>query len=337
VVPDLGLKSCLKIKKEFILAFTRINERVIISKIPVQKIFRGKMKILVTGSHGNIGRHLVRTLLEAGHTLRTLDQTAQARGETWEHLPGDVCDLSLVRQAVNGMDAVIHAAAILVDSKGNEERCLSVNILGTSNVLLACVEAGVTRVINFSSLQALGHSSPVHTALSFPLNDRIPRQPATPYQISKHVGEEMCQAYASYHGMVIISLRPTFVYQPGDYDRSWWLRQPDEDRAQICTKDYWSFVDVRDVCQACRLSLTAPLTGHQAFLLTSDYTHARTPSQELVRKYYPHFTWPNIPPEIYFKDNPYRSLVDCSSAKEVLGWQPEYDLREELGIPGRLE
>ena len=288
------------------------------------------MKILVTGSQGAIGRTLVKTLLEAGHTLRTLDQAARAPGEDWEHLPGDILDLSLVRHAVQGVEAVIHLAAILVDSPGNEARCLSVNIMGTSNVLLACTEAGIPRLVNFSSLQALGHSSPVHTALSFPLNDRIPRQPATPYQISKHVGEEMCQATASYHHMTIISLRPTFVYQPGDYDRYSWLRQPDEARARACTKDYWSFVDVRDVCQAALLSLSAPLAGHHAFLLTADYTHAYTPTLELARKYYPEFPWLGIQAEDYLKDNPHRSLIDCTHAKEVLGWQPVYDLRQEL-------
>ena len=82
------------------------------------------------------------------------------------------------------------------------------------------------------------------------------------------------------------------------------------------------------------LSLTAPLTGHQAFLLASDYTLARMPTLEPVNKYYPRFPWPKVQPEDYVKDNPYRSLIDCSLAKKVLGWQPNYSQREEiLGEP----
>ena len=206
----------------------------------------------------------------------------------------------------------------------------SVNIQGTWNVLIACAESGVPRLINFSSLQALGHWSPHHTALYLPMDEGIPKQPVTTYQISKHVVEEMCQAYASQHGLVIVNLRPTYVYQTDQDEHQRWNHLPEEILAQSATKDFWSFVDVRDVCQAALLSLTAPLTGHQAFLLTSDYTLARLPTLELVKKYYTRFHWPKVQPEDYVKDNPYRSLVDCSLAKKMLGWQPIYSQREEI-------
>jgi UDP-glucose 4-epimerase len=287
------------------------------------------MKILVTGSQGGIGRWMVKALLEAGHTIRTLDRAAQARENSWEHLPGDVRDLPLVRRAVEGVDAVIHMAAIMADAPGLEDLMLSVNIQGAWNVLISCVESGVPRLVNFSSLQALGHSSPHHTALYLPLDDSVPRQPATTYQISKHVVEEMCQAYAGQHGLVIVSLRPTHVYQPVPEGDQWW-HLLEETQAGVATKDYWSFVDVRDVCQAALLSLTAPLAGHQAFLLASDYTHARRSTLELVKKYYPRFPWPKVQPEDYVRDNPYRSLLDCSQAKKVLDWQPNYSQREEI-------
>ncbi len=286
------------------------------------------MKILITGSQGRIGRWLVRTLLEAGHTLRTLDTAAQARGNDWEHIPGDVRNLSLVRSAVQGMDAVVHMAAILAETRGYEDLMYSVNIQGTWNILMACVEAGVSRLVNFSSVQALGHSNPHHTGIYLPLDDSVPRQPAIPYQITKHVGEEMCQAFVLMHGLTSVSLRPTYVYDPNESDHGWWRHLPEDVLASTSTKDYWAFVDVRDVCQAVVLGLAAPVTGHQAFLLTSDYTRAKIPTQELVAKYYPKFAWPKVTPEEYLKENPYRSLIDCSQAKQVLGWQPAYSQRE---------
>ena len=186
------------------------------------------MNILVTGSQGGVGRWLVKALLEAGHTIRTLDLAAQAKENPWEHLPGDVRDLSLVRRAVQGMDAVVHLAAIMQDVPGREDFMFSVNIQGAWNILVACVEAGAPRLINFSSLQALGHSNPRHTGLYLPLDDHAPKQPATTYQISKHVGEEMCQAYAVQHGLVIASLRPTFIYQPNLERDEWRRRLPEE-------------------------------------------------------------------------------------------------------------
>ncbi len=270
---------------------------------------------------------MVKALLEAGHTLRTLDQGTQSRENAWEHIPGDVCDLSVVRRAVQGMEAVIHTAAILGEVRGYEELLYKVNIQGTWNILIACVEAGVERLVNFSSINALGHSSPAHTALYLPLDDEVPRQPYNAYQVSKHVGEELCQSYSSRFGLDIVSLRPTFIYASGS-DNLAWLKGSEDEKAAIATIDYWSFVDVRDVCSAALLSLTVPMKGHQAFLLASDYSHARMTTQELVQKYYPHLPWTKVAEEAYLKDNPYRSLIDCARARQVLGWQPEFSPRQ---------
>jgi nucleoside-diphosphate-sugar epimerase len=130
--------------------------------------------------------------------------------------------------------------------------------------------------------------------------------------------------------MTIASLRPTYVYQPNPEEENWRMRLPEDVVARHATKDYWSFVDVRDVAQAVLLSLKANINGHQAFLLTSDYTHARIPTIELVGKYYPHFPWPKVSPEEYTRDNPYRSLIDSAQAKQMLGWQPVFSQRAEL-------
>lgn len=300
-----------------------------------------EMKILVTGSQGSIGRLLVKTLLGAGHTIRSFDQVAREKNATWDHLPGDIRNIEHVRRAVEGMDVVIHLAAILTDTTADQERIYSVNIQGTWNILMACVEAGVTRLINFSSIQALGHSNSAHTAIYFPLNDQVPKQPASPYQISKHVAEEICQGFIAqsegtfHHDLSIVTLRPTFVFNPENYKPDTnphriWNQLSDEALTQFGKKDYWSFVHVQDVCQAACLALTAPIVGHQAFLLTSDYTWAKAPTIELVNRYYPHFRWKNTTPEDYFKDNTFRSLIDCSNARRALGWHPEFSQREAI-------
>jgi UDP-glucose 4-epimerase len=176
------------------------------------------MKILVTGGQGGIGRSVVKKLIDNGHTIRSFDRAARSNEFTWEHIPGDIRDITQVRKLVDGIDVVIHMAAILTDTPTDQELIYSVNIQGTWNILMACMEAGVSRLINFSSIQALGHSNSAHTAIYFPIDDQVPRQPASPYQISKHVGEEMCQAFtvqsdgSFHHEMTIISLRPTFCF-----------------------------------------------------------------------------------------------------------------------------
>src|SRR5689334_20662510 len=107
------------------------------------------MRVLVTGSEGVIGRVLTQTLRAEGYDLRTLDSRAQPNGEG-EHMSGDLRDIYTVRRAVQGMDAVAHLAAIPRDvSPGQEDQVLTANVQGTWNVLIACVEAGVKRLIYF--------------------------------------------------------------------------------------------------------------------------------------------------------------------------------------------
>jgi nucleoside-diphosphate-sugar epimerase len=287
------------------------------------------MNILVTGSNGLIGRFVVQRSLEVGHTIRTLDRTAQPRGNDWEHLPGDIRDLALLRKAAQGMDAIVHLAAIPNDYGSTPEAVLETNIRGTWNVLLAAAEVGIQRVVNFSSINALGHAEPTHTGLYLPLDDDIPHQPAKPYFFSKHVGEELCQAYVLNVGGTAISLRPTFVMRPpGSSDEDWWSFIPHEQRLMMTKEDYWSWVDVRDVAEATLLSLTADLKGHHAFLLTADTIWPDIPAVDLVARFWPQRPWPKVSMEEYFKDNPFRSLVDCSKAKQMLGWQPVYNSRK---------
>jgi nucleoside-diphosphate-sugar epimerase len=278
---------------------------------------------------GMIGRWMVKRLLEAGHTIRTLDRAAQPKDQTWEHLPGDIRDLPLVRRAVQGTEAVVHLAAIPFDVPNSEDTILSTNLQGTWNVLLGCAEAGVKRVIYFSSINALGHAEATpNPAMYLPVDDEVPHYTARAYNTSKHLGEELCQAFANLHGITAISLRPTAVLQPHDGRERWWDFMPEDRKAFWSTKDFWSYVDVRDVCEAAYLGLTAPVEGHQAFLLAADDSSAKLPTAEIVDKYYPNLAWPKVSKEEYLASDPFRSLLDCSKARRMLGWQPKIRMRD---------
>jgi UDP-glucose 4-epimerase len=283
------------------------------------------MKVLVTGSTGGIGRWVVKRLLEAGHSLRAMDVTAQPLSSDYEYLPGDVRDLATVRRAAQGMEAIVHLAAIPFDMDRQDALVLETNILGTANILLAAQEAGVQRVVNFSSINALGQAEPNHPGLYLPLDDDIPHFNIHNYPLSKHLGEEMCAAFARRGGITAVSLRPTLVSQPGPSRFRWWDMIPEEFKLQSHIGDFFSYVDVRDVAEATALALTAEIQGHQAFLLAFDEVRTRTPTAEIVAKHYPHLPWPKIAKEEYLRRGEFASLLDCSAAKRVLGWQPKYN------------
>lgn len=285
------------------------------------------MRVLVTGSAGHIGREQVRVLQAAGYDLRTTDRVATVRDHAWEHLPGDLRDIDFVRRAVQGVDAVVHLGAIPSDRYGSGDEVLTVNVQGTWNVLMACQEAGVERVVFFSSINALGCVGGHRPAAYLPIDDAYPRHPMSPYQLSKHLGEEICRCFSEKHGIVTICLRPGFVATPEHYAHFGHGSQ--EQRAAWQKDEYWGYVDRRDVCDAVVRALQVEGIQHDAFLLFADDTTIDLPTLQLVEQHYPDTPWKQDR-QAYVAGNPYRSVFDASRAKQVLGWYPRHSWREVL-------
>ena len=283
------------------------------------------MKVLVTGSTGGIGAYVVKRFLETSHTLRAFDMPTQPKNDDYEYIAGDVRDMALMRRAVHGMEAVVHLAAIPYDMERQDELVLDTNLRGTYNILLASQEASVKRVVSFSSINALGQSQPNHPSLYLPLDDDVPHHNVHNYSLTKHIGEEMCAAFAARGVFSAISLRPTLVTHPGPSRWRWWEFLPDEIKLESNKNDFWSYVDVRDVAEATLLSLTAPVEKHQAFLLAHDENRTHTPTAEIVEKHLSHLPWPKTTKEDWLAKGEFIGLLDCSAAKRVLGWQPKWN------------
>jgi len=291
------------------------------------------MKILVTGSAGLIGQALVALLRQEGYEVRTLDRYAQKQEAAGEHVPGDLRDIHLVRRAVQGMDAVAHLGAIPSDSHGREDEVLSVNVQGTWNVLLACVEAGVSRAVCYSSVNALGCFGGHRPAVYLPIDDSYPRHPITVYQLSKHLVEETCQAFTARYGLQTICLRPVGVWNKHALEK--FRREEFGRQVEWGKEQYWSYVALQDVCDATLRALTVENVTYDAFLLSASDTFTPIPTAELVEKFYPNTPWLKQDLEAYLATNPYRSLIDCSHAREVLGWEPKHSWRNADGDGGK--
>ncbi|MCS6950072.1 MAG: NAD(P)-dependent oxidoreductase [bacterium] len=291
------------------------------------------MKVLVTGSHGFIGRALVERLLAEGYSLRTFDLPASTTAGR-EHFSGDLRDVFAVRRAVQGVEMVLHLGALSSDYRYAEE-VLAVNVQGTWNVLQACMECGVRRVVYFSSINALGcvggHRPPEY----LPLDDFHPRHPMTPYQLSKHLGEEVCRSYSERYGIVTLCLRPTFVVDTTN--PPWWWRRSSSGRHVEWGKDeLWAYVDLQDVCDAVLRAMQVEGVLHEAFLLSASDTFVDVPTAELVQRFWSHLPWKGDR-EAYLMHHPYRALIDTSHAEQVLGWQPRRSWRDLLSKGGEVD
>ena len=289
------------------------------------------MRVLVTGSEGRIGRHLAGVLDGQGCSLRGFDTRADTQPDTQaaggpidDRQVGDLRNLPAVRRAMRGMDAVVHLGAIPSD-RGDGEAVMQTNVMGSWNVLQAAQENGVRRVVFFSSINAQGSVKNSHPPAYLPIDDDYPHQPSTPYQLSKHLGEEICRSFSARHGMITLCLRPTWVTQPSDYSHAGFGT---ESFLAHWRPDLWAYVDVRDVADAVLRCLRIEGIVHDCFLLAADDTSAHIPTAELVARHFADVPWPTVDPAHYFAGNPFRGLVDCARAKTRLGWQPQHSWRD---------
>lgn len=169
------------------------------------------MKVLVTGGGGFLGRAVCRRLAEAGHRVRTLNRRPRPDASGVEQRIGDIRCRDDVRSAVEGCDAVVHCAA-MAGTWGPPAEFHAVNVTGTRNVLHACRELGVERLVYTSSpsvvhngtdLDGVDESAPYATRWT------------APYPRTKARAERMVLAANSPH-LATVALRPHIIWGPGD-------------------------------------------------------------------------------------------------------------------------
>lgn len=172
---------------------------------------------LVTGAAGFIGSNIVEELVRRGETVRALDNLSTGRIANIQpfldrilFIQGDINDLAVVREAVEGADYVLHQGAIPSVPRSVAEPLLSheANATGTLKVLLAARDAGVRRVVYASSSSVYGDSP------TLPKQEDMPTKPQSPYAVNKLAGEEYCKVFAHVYGLPAVALRYFNVFGP---------------------------------------------------------------------------------------------------------------------------
>ncbi|MET8173549.1 NAD-dependent epimerase/dehydratase family protein [Streptomyces clavifer] len=158
--------------------------------------------VLLTGAAGGLGT-LMRGLLPAyGYELRLFDVTP-IEGEP-DATTADLGDKEALREAVRGVDAIIHLAGISLEA--SFDKILRSNIEGTYNLYEAAREEGVGRIVFASSNHAIGYTPrPAAGDPLIPVD--TPRRPDTFYGLSKSFGEDLAQFYWDKHGVETVSVR----------------------------------------------------------------------------------------------------------------------------------
>jgi len=172
---------------------------------------------LVTGGAGFIGSHVAEALVHRGATVRIFDDFSSGKWENLdgfadrvEVIEGDLRDMAAVERAVRGVVGVYHEAALRSVPRSVDSPLATndVNITGTLQLLLACRDAGVKRVVSASSSSVYG------------ANEELPKRedqmllPVSPYAASKLAGEHYCRIFTCLYGLETVSLRYFNVFGP---------------------------------------------------------------------------------------------------------------------------
>ena len=171
---------------------------------------------LVTGGAGFIGSHIAEELLRRGARVRVADSFITGKRENLAHLTGvelvegDLADLTVARRAVEGMDVVLHQAAIPSVPRSVKDPIESnrANVVAALNVLVAARDAGVKRVVYAGSSSAYGNTP------TLPKREDMTPNPLSPYALQKLVAEQYCQLFTSLYGLETVTIRYFNVFGP---------------------------------------------------------------------------------------------------------------------------
>jgi nucleoside-diphosphate-sugar epimerase len=171
---------------------------------------------LVTGGAGFIGSHITEELVRRGEKVRVVDSLITGHRKNLAHLSGidflegDLADLGIATRAVQGVDYVLHQAAIPSVPRSVEDPITSnrANIDSTLNILVAARDARVKRVVYAGSSSAYGNTP------TLPKHEGMPTNPLSPYALQKLVGEQYMQMFTALYGLETVTIRYFNVFGP---------------------------------------------------------------------------------------------------------------------------
>ncbi len=267
------------------------------------------MKILITGDKGLIGSVVARRLTAAGFVVVGYD-----------HADGhDILDATALTAAAQGCDAIVHLAALLGRPGETEADIMTANVTGTWNVLQAARAVGAGRVINFSSVNALGifsgHGEPDY----LPIDDAHPPRATNSYGISKRLGEEMCRCFTLNTGISTICIRPPWVCDARKKAEELAKRAANPAAEWTPFWEYGAWIDVRDLAEAVLCALTCLDPGHITALVIADDMASDEGARAIAARLLPDIPWRG-PEDV-------TALVRCDVARDVLGWRPAISWR----------
>lgn len=305
------------------------------------------MAVAVIGGAGFIGSNLVDELLSQGFEVTVLDNYSEGKRSNLppshpklEVVKGEIQDYNLVRRVVDNKTTVFHLAAMsrIQPSIKNPRLAIDQNIIGTLNVLEACKEAEVKRVVYSASSSAYGLEN------SIPNKETMKEDCLNFYSLTKLAGEKMCQIYNDLYGLSTISLRYFNVYGPkhqeeGDYATviAIFMRQLRHSKPMTVVGDGTKRRDFTFVSDVVRANIMAAMNRSVSGVInigTGKNFSINQVAESVAKACGRECKTENLP------DRPaeaLQTLADNSKAYNLLGWKPEIDFEQGLAITAEFQ
>lgn len=308
-------------------------------------------KILVTGGAGFIGSNLVEHFLEKGHQVVVLDNFStghrhniaqHAKNPNFQLIEGDIRNMDDCVKAVDGVDYVLHQAALgsvprsIKDPQSSNE----VNVTGFLNMLVAARDAKVKRFVYAASSSTYGDSE------NLPKVEDVIGKPLSPYAITKYVNELYAEIFSKTYGLETIGLRYFNVFgRRQDPNGAYaaviplFVRQLMKHESPVINGEGDYSRDFTYIDNVVQMNELAMLTDHLEAVNTVYNTAVgdRTTLNELtsyLKKYLSEYDSAIANVEIKYGPNRQgdipHSLASVEKAKKILGYQPSHTIGEGL-------
>lgn len=311
-------------------------------------------KWLVTGAAGFIGSHLVEELLKLGQFVVGLDNFSTSTrtnlddikntvdSDTWGRftfIEGDITSKPTVEKAVQGINYVLHQAALgsVPRSIAEPENSHNVNVNGFINMLVASRDAGVKRFVYASSSSVYGDSE------RSPKREEDLGEALSPYAVTKYVNELYAKVFSRNYDIETVGLRYFNVFGPrqspeGQYAAvipRWMDALASGKRCVIYGDGSTSrdFCYIKNVVQANILAACSPIENRDVFNIAAERQTSLLQLFEMIQKSMAEkvpsireLSEPQFEP--FRKGDIMHSLANIDHAKEILGYEPTYDVQQ---------
>tara|TARA_B100001287_G_C22678248_1_gene528887 strand:+ start:1175 stop:2083 length:909 start_codon:yes stop_codon:yes gene_type:complete len=291
------------------------------------------MKYIVTGGAGFIGSNLVDLLIEESHNVHVIDNFSSGKKENCNSKAhyheidlSEKSNFEKIKNILDGADGVFHLAALprVQESIDNPIDFEKNNTLSTVNILKACSEKNVKRLVYSASSSAYGN------AIKLPSKEEDPIDPISPYAMQKYYGEVCCRMFSNVYGVETVSLRYFNVYGERQslegayalvmcvFARQRLNNEPLTIRGD--GKQRRDFTHVKDIAKANLLAMKSEKVG-KGEVINIGNSDNRSVNDIAKMIGGPSI---NVDPVV----EPRETLADNTKAKKYLGWEPSVIIEE---------